>query len=195
MGYCFSFEDEISHKSSPFPTSSSVKFSNLASFSIVDCNLNGTFPKQIFQVPTLKTFDISYNELLDGSFPEFPPDSDLQSLVLYSTNFRGSLPASIGNLGQLSRLDLGNFHFSGPLPKSFSKLTQLVYLDLSSNSFTGPLPSFHLFKNLTDLRLSHNGFTGPIPLAHWESFLNLVNVDLKNNSLNGNISSSMFAIT
>nr|XP_048319619.1 receptor-like protein 11 [Ziziphus jujuba var. spinosa] len=70
-----------------------ANFSNLTCLSLSDCSLYGMFPKEIFQVPTLMTLDISYNELVHGSLSEFPIDSHLESLVLTDTKS--------GNLRQL----------------------------------------------------------------------------------------------
>nr|XP_048319540.1 receptor like protein 27-like [Ziziphus jujuba var. spinosa] len=167
---------------------------NLSALVPGSCGLNGIFPKEIFQVPTLRTLDISFNKLLHGSFPYFPPESALQSLVVGSTNFSGHLPASIGNLKQLSRLDLSYCHFHGKLPTSMSNLTELVYLDLSVNNFTGPIPSFSMSRNLSKIQLSQNGFTGAISSSRWQGLLNLVDIDLRNNSLNGSVPPSLFSL-
>nr|XP_048330643.1 receptor-like protein Cf-9 homolog [Ziziphus jujuba var. spinosa] len=146
-------------------------------------------------IPTLKILDISENDLLDGSFPEFPQDSNLQSLETRSTNFRGTIPASIGNLQQLSTLELSVCHYSGTLPKSMTNLTQLVFLHLFGKNFTGSIPSFHMSKNLTEIHLSFNRFTGPLPsAAYWQGLLNLVYVDLTNNTITGSVPSSLFSL-
>ncbi|XP_015882666.3 leucine-rich repeat receptor-like serine/threonine-protein kinase SKM1 [Ziziphus jujuba] len=180
--------------SSPVPKCF-MNFSNLTSLSLTDCALNGTFPKEIFQIPTLKILDISENDLLDGSFPEFPQNSNIQTLETSSTNFRGTIPASIGNLQQLSTLELSVCHYSGTLPKSMTNLTQLVFLRLFGNNFTGSIPSFHMPKNLTEIHLSFNRFTGPLPsAAYWQGLLNLVYVDLTNNTITGSIPSSLFSL-
>nr|XP_048317864.1 receptor-like protein 43 isoform X3 [Ziziphus jujuba var. spinosa] len=172
-----------------------ANFSNLTTLSLSGCSLYGMFPKEIFQVPTLRILDISVNELLSGSLPEFPLDSDLQSLVLHLTNFSGSLPVSIGNLGQLSRLDIFYCQFSGSLPKSMTNLTQLVHLDLSSNMFTVPIPSFNMSKNLIEIDLSDNSLNGNIPSSLF-ALPSLERIDLSNNQFSGvvefpNVSSSV----
>ncbi|XP_060669247.1 receptor-like protein 7 isoform X13 [Ziziphus jujuba] len=172
-----------------------ANFSNLTTLSLSGCGLYGMFPKEIFQVPTLTILDISRNELLGGSLPEFPLDSDLQSLVLYGTNFSGSLPASIGNLGQLSRLDIYHCQFSGSLPKSMANLTQLVHLDLSSNMFTVPIPSFNMSKILMEINLSNNSLNGNIPSSLF-ALPSLDSIHLANNQFSGvdefpNVSSSV----
>ena len=148
-----------------------ANFTNLTSLDLSSCGLNGTFPKKIFQIQTLQTLNLSNNELLQGT-----------------------LPNSIGNLTMLSIIDLSLCNFSGSIPSSMANLTQLVYLDMSSNNFTGPIPSFSMTKNLTQIHLSHNHLTGKIHFLNWKDLLNLVNLDLRYNSLEGNIPVSLFSL-
>nr|XP_024931550.2 receptor-like protein 32 [Ziziphus jujuba var. spinosa] len=151
----------------------------------------------LFNLVDLKSLDLSYNKGLNTKIPsriEFASDSDLQSLVPYSTNFRGSLTTSIGNLGQSSRLKIGYCHFSISLPKSMTNLTELAHLGLSYNMYRCRIPSFNMSKKLMLIDLSNNYFTGPIPSAHWEGFLYLSHLDLRKNTLNGNNPSSLFAL-
>ncbi|XP_062094218.1 receptor-like protein 7 [Humulus lupulus] len=169
-------------------------FSKLTSLSLVDCFLCGTFPEEIFQVPTLQTIDISNNKLLQGHLPEFVADSALQQLLVSFTRFSGRLPTSIGALKNLSRLDLSNSKFFGTLPNSMKNLTQLVYLDLSFNDFYGPVPSFKASKNLARVDLSFNSLTGTIPSSNWENLRKVAVVKFQNNLLDGILPSSLFAL-
>jgi hypothetical protein len=57
-------------------------FKNLTSLKISYSCFDGKFPEKIFQVPTLRTLDLSYNFLLEGSLPEFPPNGSLQTMML-----------------------------------------------------------------------------------------------------------------
>ncbi|XP_023925855.1 receptor-like protein 7 [Quercus suber] len=171
-----------------------ANFTNLTSLELSFCGLNGTFPKKIFQIQTLQKLDLSGNDLLQGSLPEFLSNGSLRSLLLGSTNFSGTLPNSISNLTMLSRIDLSLCNFSGSIPSSMANLTQLVYLDMSSNNFTGPIPSFSMAKNLTQIYLSFNHLTGKIHFLNWEGLLNLVNLELSHNSLEGYIPVSLFSL-
>ncbi|KAL5550535.1 hypothetical protein UlMin_000711 [Ulmus minor] len=155
-------------------------------------NLYGEFPKEIFKVPTLQILDISGNELLQGSWPEFPQNNALQTLVLSGTKFSGPLPTSIDNLRNLSRLDLSRCQFNGTLPNSMVKLTKLVNLDFSGNKFTGSIPS-SLFKlsSLEKIYLSDNKLEGPIPISIF-NLRNLSDLSLSSNKLNGTIELDMF---
>ncbi|TYG74199.1 hypothetical protein ES288_D04G163500v1 [Gossypium darwinii] len=158
-----------------------AEFQNLTSLHLGDNNLSG-----------METLDLSFNNLLQGSFLRFPPNASLQSLLVGDTNFGGRLPESIGNLRQLTRIELTNCKFNGPLPKTLEKLTQLVYLDFSTNNFSGPVPSFTALKALTYLNLAHNQFNGSILSTNWSSLLNLVSLDLARNSFSGTVPPTLF---
>ncbi|KAF3448933.1 hypothetical protein FNV43_RR09651 [Rhamnella rubrinervis] len=92
---------------------------------------------------------------------------DLQEAGARKYKFFGALPTSIGNLQNLSSLELANCSFDEKLPNSMTKLTQLT---------------------------SHNGLTGTVPSTHWEGLHKLVYLDLRYNSLNGSLPSSLFAL-
>lgn len=180
--------------SSPVPETF-ASFKNLTTLRFAFCGLTGIFPYKIFQIEALSVIDLSFNYNLQGSFPEFPVSGSLRMLKVSNTSFSGSFPYTIGNMRNLSELDLSNCKFNGTLPISLSNLTELTYMDLSFNSFTGPMPSLGMPKNLTHLDLSHNRLSGEIPSSsHFEGLHNLVSIDLQDNSINGSIPSSLFAL-
>ncbi|KAB5520046.1 hypothetical protein DKX38_024365 [Salix brachista] len=171
-----------------------ANYPKLTALELSSCHLNRIFPQTVFQIPTLEILDLSYNELLQGSFPEFHQNLSLQTLLLSTTNFSGTLPQSIGNLEKLSRIELLFNNFTGTIPSSVANLTQLFYLDLSSNKFEGRIPSFRKSKKLNYVDLSRNQLTGEIPSGHWEGLLSLTHVGLGYNAFIGSIPSSLFAI-
>ncbi|KAG2690920.1 hypothetical protein I3760_09G212700 [Carya illinoinensis] len=162
-------------------------FKSLRYLFLGDCLLYGTFPKKIFQLPMLEILDLSANYLLGGSLPDFPSNGSLQTLLLSRTEFSGVLPDSFGKLTMLSTIDLHECNFSGSIPESMASLTQLIYLGLSYNHFSGPIPSFSMAKNLKKIDLSNNDLTGNITSTDWAKFQNLEILDLENNLLMGNI--------
>ncbi|XP_071715507.1 receptor-like protein 7 [Rutidosis leptorrhynchoides] len=167
---------------------------NLTVMNLGSCNLIGTFPVNVLQLHSLQILDLSVNMNLHGSLPEFPINGSLRSLLLGNTNFSGGIPESIGNLQNLTRIELPTANFSGKIPNSMEQLTKLVYLDLSSNNFIGEIPSFQQCKNLTHIDLSRNGLSGMIASGHFEGLENLVLVDLRLNEFNGSIPSSLFSL-
>ncbi|KAI3914192.1 hypothetical protein MKW92_002785 [Papaver armeniacum] len=138
------------------------KFHNLTTLHLAYCELYGKFPERIFQLPMLQSIDLSWNDRLQGSLPEFPKDGLLHELVVSFTSFTNELPNSIGYLKFLSRLELRSCRFNGSIPTSFSNLNQLEHLDLSNNSFTGSIAKIE-----------------------WKKFRKLVTLELANNLLNG----------
>ncbi|XP_040372965.1 receptor like protein 22-like [Rosa chinensis] len=148
-----------------------ANFSNLTSLCLHDFDLLGTFPKEIFQIPSLKTIGVSGNFALHVSFPEFPKNGSLRSLIVGSTSFSVDLPNSIGNLKMLSSIDISNCSFTGSFRKSIENLTQLADLDMSGNRFNSPISSIH-----------------------WETLVNLEILNLRNSQLYGTIPSSVVSL-
>ncbi|WJX67395.1 hypothetical protein P8452_51864 [Trifolium repens] len=171
-----------------------LKLENLRYLNLSNAGFVGKVPIEIFQIPSLHVLDVSYNLGLHGSLPNFPHEGSLNNLNLSHTNFSGPIPESIHNLRQLSTLDLSNCQFNETLPNSMSHLTQLVHLDLSFNNFSGSLPSFNRSKALKVLSLNHNGFKGAVPSTHFEGLVNLMIIDLGDNSFDGRAPSSLFRL-
>ncbi|TYJ51002.1 hypothetical protein E1A91_A01G248700v1 [Gossypium mustelinum] len=171
-----------------------TEFENLTSLRLTATGLRGRVPEDIFQIRTLQILDLSTNKLLEGSFPNFPLNASLQTLTLSGTNFRGQVPESIGNLEQLTRIELVGCNFSEAIPKTMKNLTQLVYLDFSFNHFSGPIPPFSSSRNLTQLSLAHNQLKGTIDSTNWSGLSKLVSIDLQNNMLSGTIPPNLFCI-
>ncbi len=99
----------------------------------------------------------------------------------------GSLPVELGNLDQLTRLDLSNNGLKGSIPSELGDLSNLNVLNLSSNLFGGSIPAeLGDLSNLNVLDLSSTLLSGTIP-AELGDLSNLKIVNLFGNSLNGSI--------
>lgn len=84
----------------------------------------------------------------------------------FNIGLGGPLPASIGNLRQLTTLILAGCSFTGGISQELGNLVQLSFLALNSNSFTGRIPaSIDLLSDLFWLDLADNQLSEPIPIS------------------------------
>ncbi|GLT35529.1 hypothetical protein SLA2020_099740 [Shorea laevis] len=168
--------------------------SSLEHLSLRGCSLQGTFPSQVFQLPSLQLLDLSYNSNLGGNLPESSQSSTLEYLNLVSTNFSGELPHSIGNLKLLKELYLYSCQFYGSIPRSLANLTEITQLDFSSNHLQGQIPDvFGKMHKLTYLRLDANNFGGEIPASIF-NLTHLTLLSLSSNKLLGRVPSWLFSL-
>jgi Leucine-rich repeat (LRR) protein len=62
--------------------------------------------------------------------------TNLKTLQIHNA-YIGTIPYTIGQLKELTWLDVAGCNFSGSIPSSIANLTQLTKLDLSYNSLNG----------------------------------------------------------
>ncbi|PRP84522.1 hypothetical protein PROFUN_05857 [Planoprotostelium fungivorum] len=116
-----------------------------------------------------------------------PSGSWPTSICLPKWSYKGTLSPSIGNLINLTRLDLSHNNLTGSIPDSIGNLTSLQHLDLSYNNLNGSLPSsIGGLKRLQYLILRHNFLSGSIP-ATICNLTSLVNLTISANQLTGSI--------
>jgi uncharacterized protein YjbI with pentapeptide repeats len=103
----------------------------------------------------------------------------------------GSIPSEIGNLTNLTNLNLRFNDLTGSIPPEIGNLTNLTYLDLRGNDFTGSIPpEIGNLTNLTSLWLNNNELTGSIP-PEIGNLTNLTWLYLDENQLTGEIPESI----
>ncbi|XP_039048583.1 receptor-like protein 7 [Hibiscus syriacus] len=158
--------------------------SSLRRLSLGECQLHGEFPTEIFQFPNLKHIGLGDNEDLRGYLPKTNWSSGFELLDLSHCGFRGSVPASFGNLTQLMSIDLSRNQLRGRIPDIFRNHGKLTYLGLSSCNLSGPVPdSVFGTHRLKELRLSSNNLSGVIRSGMLSKLSSLEVLDLSNNSL------------
>tara|TARA_B100001287_G_scaffold230561_1_gene201185 strand:+ start:515 stop:904 length:390 start_codon:yes stop_codon:yes gene_type:complete len=85
-------------------------------------------------------------------------------LILNDKELSGHIPSEIGNLINLTSLDLHSNQLTGPIPPEIGNLINLTTLNFTGNQLTGIIPNeIANLINLTTLDLSRNQLTGGIP--------------------------------
>ena len=91
-------------------------------------------PSYIFNITSLKSLNLSSNQLEGALQAEIRHLSHLQILDLSDNKFTG-VPAEVGQLKNLETLDLSNNLLTG-LPYELGNLPKLKLLDLSGNKYS-----------------------------------------------------------
>jgi len=115
---------------------------------------------------------------------------------LWATPTGGILPAAIGDLTELTSLEMSEADLAGRIPESITNLTKLTYLNLNENDLEGPIPrNIGLLSQLEYLDLSDNKLEGEIPGSIWQ-LGNLTYLSIgENSTLTGTISPEIANLT
>ncbi|CAI9783779.1 unnamed protein product [Fraxinus pennsylvanica] len=157
-------------------------------------DLPGVLPPELVQLPYLKFIDFAYN-LLTGTIPQEWATKQLNSISVLVNRLSGEIPKYLGNMTNLTYMNLEANQFSGAIPSELGKLINLETLILSSNQLTGNLPtSFSRLTNLNDFRVSDNSLRGPIPdlIQNWKQ---LSKLEMHASGLEGPIPSQISLLT
>ncbi|KAM5559161.1 hypothetical protein ABKV19_020686 [Rosa sericea] len=99
---------------------------------------NGTIPKEMGQLRSLRVLNLSSNA------------------------FTGEIPSSFGKMGSIESLDLSQNLLSGQIPPQLATLTFLSYLNVSYNQLTGRIPTGTQFSTFPNTSFEGNkGLWGP----------------------------------
>ena len=132
------------------------------------------------------SWTINTNWLNDGPLEnwhgvEVDGDGRVITLKLARNNLTGQVPADLGNLLNLTQLDLRSNKLAGPIPAELGNLSNLRTLWLLDNALTGEIPAnLGNLSNLTELRLNFNKLTGAIR-AELGNLSNLTYLSLASN--------------
>ncbi|KAG4150116.1 hypothetical protein ERO13_D05G375300v2 [Gossypium hirsutum] len=175
------------------------------SLSLAGCDLQGKFPKNIFDLPNLDLLNLGGNQL-SGQIPRSLGNLlQLTHLDLWGNQLSGQIPLSILNLTQLEHLAIYNNSLEGSIPDEVTAFPNLISLVLTNNLLNGTLPSWlytapslngHIkefqSKSLELIWLENNKLQGPLPSSVFQ-LLNLTQLLLSSNNLSGVIEFRMFS--
>ncbi|KAE8714892.1 Protein STRUBBELIG-RECEPTOR FAMILY 8 [Hibiscus syriacus] len=164
--------------------------SAVVSLDISGLGLSGTMGYLLTNLMSLRTLDLSNNNMHDTIPYQLPPN--LTSLNLAGNNFSGNLPYSISSMISLTYLNVSRNSLSLYVEDVFANLSRLGTLDLSFNNFSGDLPmSFSSLSNLSTLYLQNNQFTGSLNVL---SGLPLTTLNVAKNHVSGSIPRELFSV-
>ena len=102
------------------------------------------------------------------------PQTDTHMRTVESLNLRdnaltGPIPAELGNLSNMARLELFANDLTGPVPAELGNLSSLQVLSLNDNALTGPLPE--TFLRIGGLSWFHVGDNASLRVPNTATFL------------------------
>ncbi|KAF8690454.1 hypothetical protein HU200_040808 [Digitaria exilis] len=140
--------------------------------------LSGPIPLSLGNLNKLMHLEMSDNSLSSGIPVALLNLTELNTLNLEMNELTGSIPHEIGLLPNLSWLGLSTNQLSVPIPPSLGNLTLLSYLALDFNRLVGRIPAE-----------ADNELSGPLPRQFADNFSHLIEINLANNSLSGELPS------
>ncbi|KAK4391146.1 Receptor-like protein EIX1 [Sesamum angolense] len=179
---------------------------------LTSCYLGPHFPKWLQTQSSISGLDLSSTKISD-QVPNWLWDLSprLQYLNLSRNQISGELPNLSSKFSGSPIIDLSSNNFSGSLPllnpstsilqlsrnmfwgsiSSICTLRLLGFLDLSYNQLSGPLPDCWMsMGRLAILNLENNDISGEIPPSLAQLQFPLLTLQLRNNNLTGDLSSS-----
>lgn len=158
--------------------------SRVTEISLDQAGYAGSLSSASWNLPYLETLDLSDNFFSGSVSASLSNLTRLRRLGLSRNSFSGEIPTSIGFMHSLEELYLDSNGFEGAVPASFNGLVNLKRLELQGNKLSGEFPDLGSLKNLDFLDASGNVISGNVPDTFPTS---LVEISMRNNSLEGNI--------
>ncbi|KAK2973026.1 hypothetical protein RJ640_012612 [Escallonia rubra] len=148
--------------------------------------LSGSIPEtSIGKLRKLQSLDLSSNRI-SGLPSDFWSLGSLKTLNLSCNQLSETLPSNIGNFGSLQTLDLSYNNLSGNVPEAISSLVSLQVLKLNQNGFESKFPLGILnCHSLVSVDLSKNRLNGTLPDGFGAAFPKLKFLNIAGNEIEG----------
>ncbi|MGB0384773.1 MAG: hypothetical protein ACPGWR_08130 [Ardenticatenaceae bacterium] len=118
-------------------------------------------------------------------------EEHVSEIVLEQNQLTGAIPAELGDLGQLTWLQLNNNQLNGTIPPELGNLLQVTWLRLEDNQLSGHIPAeLGNITALESLYLAGNPLSGSIP-PQLGNLANLRKLYLDHSNLNGAVPSEL----
>jgi len=123
-------------------------------------HLVGPIPTSFKRLKNLEEAALGFNELesFDDSLFTLP---NLQKLLLFRNNLKGTIPTLIGRMSRLTDFDVSWNFFNSTIPSEVANANQLRLFATEGNSMTGTIPrGIYKLVELKFLGLGPNNFVG-----------------------------------
>jgi RHS repeat-associated protein len=156
------------------------QLSHLQTLSLGRSNFSGPIPPELGQL----------SELLQLGLANYTGDDPT-----YYNDFSGGIPPELGNLRQLRELNISCLpHLGGRIPATLGQLSQLTFLELDGNNHSGPIPAeLGNLRQLRELYLYSNRLNGSLPAA-LGNLSSLGRAEFAFNALTGTIPASLLRL-
>ncbi|MED6142935.1 hypothetical protein PIB30_002225 [Stylosanthes scabra] len=163
---------------------------NLYRLVICGNNFGGQLPNYVGNLSTqLSVLHLGYNHIYGKIPAELGNLVNLTLLDMQNCSFDGNIPTTFGRFQKIGILELSENKLSGEIPAFIGNLSQLFFLNLADNMFEGSIPSsIGNCQSLQHLNFSMNNLTGTIPSEIFSISSLTILLDLSQNSFSGNLS-------
>lgn len=127
------------------------------------------------------------NNLIGKIPPEISGLRSIETLLLSENCIFGTLPNEVSKLSTLVDIDIGWNYLSGTVPADLYKMKSLTYINMASNKKEGTCNR----TNGDDIEVFSNGLEGNLLGPNIGKFVNLKELKVYGNKLNGSISSEI----
>lgn len=148
-------------------------------------------PTEIYEMPDLQEI-VVYGNQMKGTIPTgFGKMTQLKSMSMSGNSLTGTIPTELGLMSSVMNMYLWGCQLSGPIPSQLGLLRQMEDLELLGNRLDGSIPTqLGLMTNAETIHIQKNIFTGSIP-SEFGAMPKLRSLSLRECELSGRIPSHL----